>query len=546
MNNLARLLLAAAVLCAALAVLPTPPARAQTACGDYTCVEEFNFDSDLDGWYSVQPGTVSNWLESKSFTIECEWWEFWCIPSTSTANGVMAVSMNPPFSYVVFPFAKMERWVTLDPGTYKIVTTFANVPLSFDGTASTERNMSLEVYYNNTNNEISDGGNWPTSDEQFREYESETFVVDRATSVRLTAYFTEASVPIYVDYIWVVRTSTSYPTPNPLTPTIPALATAVPMPTEVCRPLATPAPPAFSLTPTATPLPPLYYFNSFGSNKSLGNWSVLAGDVGWVLSPARNVGGLDGGAIRIKFSNSASAITSRNAFAFGISPAHTGPIYINGFVYVSDPIPSGTSVRLEVFYLDGSLNWQKQNEHTVGQSRWQPFHTALPSVSIQGIALAAYRTDTNTTLSLYVDDVTVYDNFTNRPYCNWSNSDGSDNNGAPPELPGINEIVYPVDKPCPPAINEPNNFWGPILTQLTLWADSFFAFSAAYAPGQMTTWVNTFTTQPMALYYGLYATILDFRIAVACMLLMFGAETFRTGWSVWMFLKRTIPFLGGG
>jgi len=310
-------------------------------------------------------------------------------------------------------------------------------------------------------------------------------VVDRSTSAELEAAFAYAPLErrVWVDYIWVQKVSDSYPTPNPALPTLPAVATPPPMPTEVCRESTppTPAPDQFSLTPTPAPY---QFYDHETFNSGTGNWTRIAGTVGWVSSPSHS-NSLDVGALQMQYSDDEANLGERDAAAFAFSPPITGPVYVQGFAHVDAQLLAGQTAWLEVWYLDDAATWQKDGQHMLGYNRWQPFHSELPSVTIQAVGLAVYRSDGNVTETVTVDDLTIYNNLNLRPLCSkYNNADGTDANAFP--VQGRYNITYPADKVCPPDLADvPNNFWGPLLAGLTILTDNLFAFAPTYTPGRL-------------------------------------------------------------
>lgn len=541
-------LLAAAALTAGLLAwlaLTAEVARADESCGDFTCATADDFEAGLDGWEAVEIGTTASHLSSHTEQQTCEWWQFGCTQWTSTASGVMSVYMRPPITFVEMPAAQMQKWVDLTPGTYKIVTRFSSAPMNLSDPARVSA-VVLGVTFNNTTYQVSNQGRgWSSTDRKFTEYESDTFTVDRATPVLVDASFTYAprEKTIYVDYIWVVRVSSAYPTPIPGTPTLPPLATAVPMPTEVCRPLPTPAAPGFSLTPTPTAAPRLYNYEDF--KDGTGNWSELGAGVRWVLQPNHG-NSIEQGAMQIDLSDNAFPLSGRASLGYGFGAGRSAPLYVQGWVRAAAAAPVGQTVWLEVWTLDENDSWSLAQQHAISYGRWQAFHTAINSGTVKAIGLTARRTDTNTSTSVFVDDLVVYDGLDNRPYCaNYNNPGGIDLNNPPP-APGVDEIIWPIGKPCPPDITEPNNFWGPLLTQITLFLDGMFAFAPAYEPGGLIEMADTFFRGPAGLYAAIYGTIIDLRVVIAMAGIIVASETIRAVWSVWMLIKRTVPFLGGG
>jgi hypothetical protein len=540
-----RLLLAAVL--AVLPVLQAFPAFALTTCGADECALVDDFTSDTSGWTPAEPGTVASWQASQSFTTTCGWWEFWCTGTSSSADGVMAVYMNPPMVMIEMPAAKLQKWIDLTPGTYKVVARVSQDPLSAVN-ASRAPEMSVSATFNNTTYQVSQdgvGGNgsgWVASNRQFKVWESSTFVVDRNISAMLEADFSYTPIEhtAYVDYIYVVQVSAIYPTANPALPTLPAQATPPPMPTEYCRPPSsqtTPTPSAFSLTPTPAPAARFYDFQSF--NTGTGNWGA-SGGVSWVASP--NHGNTpELGAAQIAYSSNGLALDARPSLAFGFSPAITAPVYLNGFVYLNAPLNSGVAAYLEVWRMDGTDTWVHVQDHQLGYGSWRPFHSEILTGTVRALALVARRSDGSTTATVTVDDLAVYTRLSDMPVCSsWNNADGKDENTVygNPSL-GFYTLNVANNHDCPPTLKVPNNFFGMVLGGLTVWLDNLYADSPNYELGVMPAAVKMFMAPfSIALILLLAFIRLDVLWQVAGVRIT--ASVFLLGRALWQFVVRTI------
>lgn len=537
------------LLIAAFVSLPllawVPAASADESCGGDTCATADDFESDTNGWEPAEPGTVAEWAASGTYSRTCNWWEFYCSGWTSTASGVLNVHINPPLTYVALPAATIHKWVDLTPGTYKVISRFSADPIDVAANRLLAA-VSVAVNYNNTTAQLSTEGGWTTSSRQFTQFESSTFTIDRAGSAELVADFSGAPIEhmVSVDFIWLVRVSDSYPTPNPALPTLPAYATPPPLPTEACRLLQpTPTPGAFSLTPTATP--PASFYNHETFNTGTGNWGRVAGTVDWVSQNHGN--SIDLGAVRLAYSLVTDTFTSRSALAFQFSPAITGPVYLNGFVYVNNAILAGASAYLEVWYLDGGDVWHSEQEHLLGAGSWRPFHSQMPSGTIKALGLAARRSDGDTAQTITVDDLTVYNRYEERPLCslyNGSTPQTADANLYP--RADVYSINVPNGRDCPPAsLDVPNNFWGPLLAGLTVFLDRITAPFPGHSPGTTTTAASELSQAPVWQFLAIIASLWDLRPILAAAGLLIALEGVRAVWSLWLFVKRTVPFLGG-
>lgn len=538
------LIIGLALVASLLAYVPAPAAQADEPCSGETCATADDFESDIDGWEIAEPGTVAEWQASQTFAKTCQWWEFGCQGYSSTASGVMAVHINPPMTYIEMPAAKLKKWVDLTPGTYKVITRFSSDPMNL-ANPSRVTTFSVGVRYNNTTTQELAGRGWSNTSRQFTVFESSTFTVDRSVSAELEAAFSYAPPEhtVHIDYIWLVRVSTDYPTPNPAMPTLPAYATPPPLPAEVCRTLQpTPTPGAFSLTPT--PVPPARFYDHESFNAGTGNWGTLAGSVSWVSTPNHG-NSLDLGAVRIAYSDNGDPVTSRAALAFGFTPVITAPVYLNGFVRANDAILAGVSAYLQVHALENDI-WSMREEHQLGYGRWQPFHTDITTGTIQALALTVRRSDSNITQTVTLDDLTVYNSFDSRPLCSSYNGSASTVDANEYPQPDVYGIVVPIDRECPPAsLDVPNNFWGPLLAGLTVFLDRLTAPFPGHTPGSTTSAARELSQAPVWNFLAIIAGIWDLRPLLAGAGVILAIEGVRAVWSLWIFIKRTVPFLGG-
>jgi hypothetical protein len=89
----------------------------------------------------------------------------------------------------------------------------------------------------------------------------------------------------------------------------------------------------------------------------------------------------------------------------------------------------------------------------------------------------------------------------------------------------------------------PNNFWGPLLAQLTVFLDNIYAFAPYHEPSSLTELVRNMIGSPIAVYLGVAATFFDLRIPLICIGIVLTLTIGRTIRGVWIIIKESIPFL---
>lgn len=147
----------------------------------------------------------------------------------------------------------------------------------------------------------------------------------------------------------------------------------------------------------------------------------------------------------------------------------------------------------------------------------------------------------------YVDDVYFYDSLANAPRCDGTYPDGIDDYTGDENNPGLGNddtpITYPPDKPCPPDVVVPNNFWGQILSQLTLFLDQLFAFMPFHQPNSLTQLTQDLIGSPIGTFSAVIGVLFDLKIPVLMASLFLILESARGLWSVWIAIKKSIPFM---
>lgn len=537
-----------------------PAAQAQDECAGYTeCTDLSNFDSDLDGWALERTaGSTLEWLSSKTFGML--WW-------TSSADGVMKFSGT----------SRIQKQVYMQPGHYRILYRGAAdkqwngwilqnpfVVFKAQAGASLHALTAVEV------------------GQSFEDVRSEIFVVDNPGQVMIEIFTIDTPATLYFDYIWIVRddtgaTATPYPggppTPTPLsgTPTpVPTQATPIATPTGqycVSAPTPTPGPPQFS-TPTATatagpsptPAPDTgwSYLDTFST--ALNDWTVFGNNV-YVTFNVNHTTANSMDLARAAFVgyNSTVALTTTSTFtsalAFGVVGGFTLPFYIDGWAQ-GDSLPQGESAYVELWVRDEPQGlWYKIDQQQVSARNWYTFHFTVNapaggSGSISAFAFVTRRTDDPGSGGIYLDDIYFYGDLDNARRCNGTYPSTttvlSSPVGRSDEVEGDEDtgtLNWPEGKPCPPDITVPNNFWGPMLAQLTVFLDNIYAFAPYHERDTLTEMVRTFLGSPITVYFGMAATFFNLRIPLLAFTLVLMLNIGRVIRGVWIIIKDSIPFV---
>lgn len=502
-----------------------------TSCGDYECVDQSEFDTDdptHNGWQPSNGGNhtdnVLGWVSRISFGIF--WW-------ATSADGVLTVNGSSP---------TFHKTIYLQPGQYRIVTRVAkDLDLGGDGLfafATPPGTTSFGI------------GFFPIFN-GFTTIVTDEFTVSSPGDVTFELAG-ETSTPLYFDYIWIVQSTTATPTPGAGTPTattVPAASTPIPTSTPYCitaSATATPGPPQFQLTPTVTPSPNpnnwtvLEHFD-YATLSSI--WTVAGNGVYNSFSTGR--GTSKPGAVFIPYSVAPGGwdYTSmlRTALIWRPDTVLTDTIYADGWAR-ADFVPVGTSVYAEVWTLDGgTLQWSQAYTTQVSSGTWYNFHYELTSAGgIVAVAFLSSRSDDATSGGIYLDDIYLYGDLENSPLCDGAYISPP---AGGPEPPDTTPITFPGDKPCPPNLNVPNNFWGPLLANLTLFLDGLFAFSPLHTNLNLAGSVHDLLSSPIIIYLQLVAMFFDLRIPLAVLGVIIAINAADIIYNTWLKIKGAIPFL---
>ena len=512
---------------------------AQSDCGDYECIDESNFsDDDLNGWTASNGGNFTDtalaWMASKTFGLL--WW-------SSTADGVLTATGTKPI---------FNKTISLMPGNYRMIVRVAS-----DKQCGLLGN-TLRAYATPPGGVTFGVDSWSVTD-RFDAITSDAFVVSAPGDVTIELSG-ENSVMLYFDYIWIVEDNTvATATPAAGTPSatpIPASATPIATATPFCiaaPSTPTPGPPQFELTPTPSPTPnPLTnwtVFDPFDYATLRDIWEVAGNGVYNSLSTGR--GTSKPGAAYIPYSVDPPGWTyaemEREALIWQPSPVISDTAYVDGWAR-TDFVPQGTSVYIEIWYLDtDTLLWSQAATTQVSASNWYNFHHAItPTLEIAAIAFLSSRDDDATGSGVYLDDVYMYNDLDNAPYCDGSYPSGTDRHGSgdPVNDPTTTTtITIPANRPCPIDVKVPNNFWGPLLAGMTLFLDQIFSAAPYHTPDLITDMARDFLLSPVSIFFILAATLFDLRIYLVVMLIFYVSVAVQIPFAVWQIVKENVPFL---
>lgn len=503
-----------------------------TTCGDYECVDQSEFSTDDPahfGWLPSNGGNhtdnVVGWVSTMNFGLP------WL---GTSADGVLTVAGSSP---------TFHKTMYLQPGQYLIVT---RAGTSFNLFGSDRLFMNVTPAGTTSFNV----GSFPIPN-NFQTIISNEFTVSSPGDVDIELQG-DSSTTLYFDYIWIVQSSTPTPTPGAGTPTVtpvPAAATPIPTGTPYCiteSATATPGPPQFELTPTATPSPNLNNWTvldhfDFATLSSI--WTVAGNGVYNSFSTGR--GTSKPGAVFIPYSVAPGGWdhTSmlRTALIWRPTDVLTDTVYTDGWAR-ADFVPTGTAVTAEVWTLDGgTLEWSQADTTQVSSGSWYNFHTELTSAGgVVAVAFLSSRSDDATSGGIYLDDIYIYGDLANSPRCDGAYISPP---GGGPEPPDTTPITFPSDKPCPPNLNVPNNFWGPLLANLTLFLDGLFAFSPLHNNLNLAGTVRDLINAPIFIYLQLIAMFFDLRIPIAVVLVIIAINVADTIYNTWIKVKDAIPFV---
>lgn len=316
---------------------------------------------------------------------------------------------------------------------------------------------------------------------------------------------------------------------------------ATPMPTADCRDI-----PAVTPTPEPTtaahwmivehfqPMSGYWSFRPFGSAGSGGrnHYSSAAGETSAQITLQSNISG------------SASSVLTNGVAYSGTLP--TFPAFIYGWAR-DDLIQSGEHTYIVVWWWEDGT-WNKEAAIEIGVGDWYPWSATIsPNAATNRIAVTAYRTDGNTSDNVFLDDIYVYGISSLQPYCDGSTSRTDINpiNNKTSGSPGSGAIgiTWPYDKPCPPPVDRPNNFWGGMLAQLTLLLDRFLAFAPqASAAFDLPSLTREILASPAISGAAIITVFVDPTIPILCLVAYLTVLSGQGVLDVLLWMKKIIPF----
>lgn len=513
-------------------------------CGEYTCVDQQEFDADdpnHGGWLPSNGGdglgdTELGWLARKSFGLF--WW-------ATSANGVLTVKAVGQNTNTRF-----NKTVHVQPGVnyrvvMKVASDFASVGSGITVRATPPGGTTFQL------------GNVDASDGFITFITPHNFNITSPSDVNFEISDNiQAARTLYFDFIWIVESNIALPTPGPGTPTattVPDSATPIPTSTPYCvTSTATPTPgaPQFELTPTATPTPiakPFRVVDNFDGQTLVDFWRVAGNGV--YVSTSTGRADSEPGAVFIPYSvppggwdHTAMLRTAligdpRVVAAFeNFTTPISGTVYVDGWGR-TDFMPEGMSAYVEVWTLNSDTHeWSSADTAQVSTGSWYNFHIEITATDgIDAIAFLSNRSDGATSGGVYLDDLDIYQDLSFAPNCSGFFFHTTSGSGTP--------IVFPIDKPCPPDLKVPNNFWGPLLASLTLVGDQLFALTPLHVRLEMADKVRGFISSPIFFYVGLLAALFDLRIPIGCIGVVIAMNVALSIYNAWLLIKEAIPFL---
>jgi len=229
------------------------------------------------------------------------------------------------------------------------------------------------------------------------------------------------------------------------------------------------------------------------------------------------------------------------------------PFFIDGWAMV-DNLPVNETAQLVVWVRDaGNSDWYVADTPNVSIQYWYNFsievNNVAPSGQIDAIAYTANRSDNptysgthNNFRNLRVDDLYVYVSPDDAPRCDGSypyNTIGRD-----VENPGDGWwITYPIDKPCPPGVTVPNNFWGMLLSAFTYILDQVTAFAPIHQVNAITQVIESVLIFPAGTFFVYLTALFDFTIPFWAIGIGFGVITVDWLFKTYLLIKKLIPFI---
>lgn len=554
-------------LTAAVLVLSLLTATAVLADGSDECtewypwcpvVDDFTTDTNVFDWSGVTT-TVQHTAE-KDFGVIFK----------STADGVMQLKyfgQKPEESTVAGPTA--YRWTTLPAGTYRVRTRLATDVPGWE----LWTNYTPEVLYSVDDGDITRLGWWDGSNSRsgYATYETSPFTLTTESRVKITLRVLDLgnSRSAWVDYVLVAQAQADYsdpgaPTPTPITP----IPTATPLPAPhnlaYCVPAQTASSPIYG-QPTPAPDQSRQWGILNDDGALNGEWLRAGGtvtDTQKVTRSSVNFFRLTAlyatGSVAVGVSPDAGspmADMTRIALVYQPSITFTVPFTVSWWATV-DKLATGETAHSELWTLSGG-SWTRVKEHQVNSlaaAQWvQGFAFISGSVDAMAWTFRGHSTGTG-----YLDDINVFGSPEYGIHCDgaWgyyppivslATSDGTKPTYGDRDVGSLPDVILvPKSKACPPyTLTEPNNFWGPLIANLTIWLDKFTALWPGHAAAGTEQTLRELTSAPVWGYLSFLGMMVDLTPVINAALIVLALEGVRVLFSLWLLIKRAVPFLGG-
>lgn len=531
-------------LVALLAAIARPAFAADPACDPYTtCPLIDGFTSGAGNWSGLG-NTQTTWLATKTFGAVLR----------SSADGLLTVAVNPH---------TVETTVRLDPGSYVINTRYAT-DISWLAVWS-QHTFTVNVILpdNPTSNQtltVFDSATTDRTRENFSTFQTDPFTTTLGGDVKIIlAWDGVGNNTVFLDHVMIGDWG-SVIVAGPFTPSPP---TGTPWPTQ--PPQATPVAgsAAFYCVPTSTSdmnIPPENYWAALtdGQIDTINNQrpAVRPQQLGWDVVPtttttlAASYMGAAGSSI-VPYAvdpNDGSFTRPGITWHKVVSVTQYGeiapPFYVDIAAEASN-LTAGETAYIDVLK-KVSGTWSVAQSLQISSGVWRTAHYTITSVSaVQAVGFAARGPAGK---SAYIGRILIYGDPALAMRCDNSFSDIT---VSPYGLPTTSQpvaagqtIVFPITKDCPPPITEPNNFWGPLLSGITIWLDTFTAFWPAHTESGFIDSITALSQSPVWSFISIITGFVDLSPILLAAGVILSIEGVRALLSLWLTIKKAIPFLG--
>ena len=291
--------------------------------------------------------------------------------------------------------------------------------------------------------------------------------------------------------------------------------------------------PSYSATPVSGVIGMLETFQQYSVDLS-SRWS-RSGNV--VPSGSDHTG--DGGvSIKIQYDPHWATTTASGFDQALILETNFGvATWVNAYAQ-ADVVLAGGSAKMEIWELVGST-WSRVGSDSIGAQYWYPIHAAI-SASATHIAFVPARSDTPSAGWTYLDDVYIYSPEANQPYCSGGYPTGTMaiNGGDISNGNGSTTIMYPVGKECPTSIMQPNNIWGMLLAQATLFLDGQMAWAPSHVLGATRDLAQQFMLGPLGGIIQIGTIILDWSVPITMLKIYIAFQAGLAVIGIWKTIRR--------